>query len=152
MKGAYTLIIHVEQPVKVEIKSLGEVRFESGLWIYVGSAMGESSTSLEHRIRRHFRIEKTIYWHIDYLLDADTELLEAIWAESMKPVECDIAHSLENHEKYSPGPRGFGSSDCRKNCVAHIFHYNGDTPIQESIIQVFRNSGLQPFTTKDGLL
>ena len=152
MKGAYTLIIHVEQPVKVEIKSLGDVRFEPGLWIYVGSAMGESSTSLEHRIHRHFRIEKTIYWHIDYLLDADTKLLEAIWAESMKPVECDIAQSLENHEKYSPGPRGFGSSDCRMNCVAHIFHYNGDTQIQDSIIQVFRNLGLQPFTTKDGLL
>jgi len=64
------------------IKSLGEILFEPGLWVYVGSAMGSGSTSLENRLGRHFRKEKTIYWHIDYLLDSDAKIIEAIWAES----------------------------------------------------------------------
>lgn len=152
MKGAYMLIIQVEQPVSVQIKSMGEVSFESGLWVYVGSAMGDGSTSLENRLRRHFRKEKTIYWHIDYLLDADTEIVEAIWAESIKPIECDLVQSIAAHDDFRPGPKAFGSSDCRRGCIAHTYFYEGDEKIHNSLIQVFRRLSLQPHVTKNGLL
>lgn len=152
MKGAYTLVIRVDQPIRVQIKSLGEIMFDSGLWVYVGSAMGNGSTSLENRLSRHFRNEKTIYWHIDYLLDADVEIVEAIWARSIKPIECDLAQTLAAHNDFRHGPRKFGSSDCRRGCRAHTYFYQGDGQIQNRLIQVFRRLGLHPHVTKNGQL
>ena len=152
MKGAYTLIIKVEQPTSVQIKSLGEMKFEAGLWVYVGSAMGNGSTSLENRLSRHFRNEKTIYWHIDYLLDANVNLVGAIWAKNITPIECDIAQSLESHSDFKQGPRKFGSSDCRRGCITHTYFYQGGEQIQNSLMQVFRGLGLQPHITKNGQL
>ncbi|MFW9805550.1 MAG: DUF123 domain-containing protein [Candidatus Thorarchaeota archaeon] len=152
MKGAYALIIQVDKAVTVKIKSLRHFTFEPGVWIYVGSAMGNGSTSLENRLHRHFRKEKTIYWHIDYLLDIGTELVEAIWAESEHCIECDIAQAISNHPNYSSGLGGFGSSDCQRGCVAHIFQYHGDDPIRDSLYQIFQGLDLQPNFTNDGIL
>ena len=152
MKGVYILIIRIEQPISVQIKSLGETSFRSGLWVYVGSAMGDTSTSLENRLNRHFRKEKTIHWHIDYLLDADTEIKEAIWAESIEPVECDLAQSIAAQQDFIPGPISFGSSDCRRGCIAHTYFYDSDEQIHNNLIQVFRKLGLQPHVTKTGSL
>lgn len=152
MKGAYTLVIRIDQPTNVQIKSLGEIVFDSGLCVYVGSAMGNGSTSLENRLRRHFRNEKTIYWHIDYLLDADVKIVEAIWVESIKPIECDIAQALAAHNDFRHGSRKFGSSDCRRGCSAHTYFYQGAGQIQNKLTQVFRGLGFQPHVTKNGKL
>ncbi len=152
MKGAYILVIRVEQPVSVHIKSLGDISFGSGLWVYVGSAMGDGSTSLENRLKRHFRKEKTIYWHIDYLLDACTEIEEAIWAESTEPLECNLAQSIAAHPDFIPGPRAFGSSDCRRGCIAHTYFYDGEEQLHNKLMQVFHNLGLKPHVTKTGSL
>jgi sugar fermentation stimulation protein A len=152
MKGAYVLIIRVEQPVNIQIKSLGEITFETGWWAYVGSAMGTGSTSLENRLSRHFRREKTIYWHIDYLLDANTELAEAIWAESSEPIECSLAQSLAASDAFILGPKRFGSSDCHSGCTAHIYLYHGEEPIHNRVTNVFRKLSLEPQITKSGQL
>ena len=152
MKGAYTLVIGVTQPTSVHIRSLGDIMFESGLWVYVGSAMGNGSTSLENRLSRHFRNEKTIYWHIDYLLDTDVEIVEAIWAKSIEPIECDLAQALAAQNDFRHGPRKFGSSDCRRGCIAHTYFYQGDDQIQNRLIQVFRGLKLEPHVTKNGQL
>lgn len=153
MKGAYVLIIRVRQPVKLQIKSLGEQLFEAGVWVYVGSAMGDGSTSLENRLNRHFRKEKTVYWHIDHLLDNDdTELTEALWAESIAPFECDLAQAIGSIEGFFVGVRGFGSSDCRKKCPAHIYFYQGEELVHEKLIQVFLSLGFQPKVTNTGRL
>jgi endonuclease-3 len=152
MKGAYTLIIEVEQPVSIQLPSLGNIVFELGQWVYVGSAMGNGSTSLEKRLSRHFRDEKTIYWHIDHLLDADVKLVEAIWSTSTKPVECDLAQALAKHGDFNHGPKKFGSSDCRRGCAAHTFFYHGEDQLQSNLIQVFNGLGLEPHVTKTGQL
>lgn len=146
------LIIRVKQPISVQIKSLGEISFGSGLWVYVGSAMGRGSTSLENRLRRHFRKEKTIYWHIDYLLDAYTEIIDAIWAESVDSVECDLAQSIAAHHDFIPGPKAFGSSDCRRGCIAHTYFYESSEQIHNNLIHIFHKLGLQPHVTKTGRL
>jgi Uri superfamily endonuclease len=150
MKGAYVLIIRVKQPITVQVKSLGEIAFKSGVWVYVGSAMGDGSTSLENRLSRHFRKEKTIYWHIDHLLDANTDLEEAIWAESRIPIECDIAQSIAACDDFEGGPRGFGASDCRRGCIAHTFFYQGEEVVQSRLIQVFQRLGPTPCVTANG--
>jgi Uri superfamily endonuclease len=122
------------------------------LWVYVGSARGNGSTSLENRLRRHFREDKTIYWHIDYLLAADTKIVEAIWTESKESIECDLAQSIATHGDFIPGPKAFGSSDCRKQCIAHTYFYEGKKQIHNSLIQVFRRLGFQPYMTSNGQL
>lgn len=152
MKGAYALIIEVENAVSVQIKSLGKVTFQSGTWVYIGSAMGEGSTSLENRIKRHFRSEKTVYWHIDHLLDKDVKLLKAFWARSPVHTECDIAQEIESRIEFQAGPRQFGSSDCRRRCTSHIFRFMNSRVMDDAIDDVFKEVGLQPSITTDGSL
>ncbi len=152
MKGAYSLIIELENEVKIQIKSLGKVTFQSGIWVYIGSAMGEGSTSLENRIKRHFRSEKTNFWHIDHLLDMNVKILKAFWAQSRIHTECDIAQEIESRDEFQVGSRHFGSSDCRRGCSAHIFRFMNSGLIDDAIKEVFKQVGLQPVITMDGSL
>ena len=152
MKGVYVLVIKVKQPTKVQIKSLGEIEFESGVWVYVGSAMGDGSTSLENRLDRHFRKEKTIYWHIDYLLDEEPEIGKAIWAQSKGHIECDLAQALASNDAFEVGPKGFGSSDCKSGCFAHIFKHRRGKEIDGVLTTIFVGLGFQPQSTMDGAL
>ncbi|MBU4245420.1 MAG: GIY-YIG nuclease family protein [Nanoarchaeota archaeon] len=64
MKGIYCLVIRLEKDARIRIGSLGELFFEKGSYVYVGSAMN----GLENRIARHLRYEKKLHWHIDYML------------------------------------------------------------------------------------
>jgi Uri superfamily endonuclease len=137
MKGVYVLVIQIHNDLTLEIKSLGNLRFEKGTWLYVGSAMGNSSTNLENRLLRHFRKKKTIYWHIDYLLSQEVFLHSAIWAESSHSLECQLAEGLENDMWCVPGPKGFGASDCR---------------VVEIAQNIFTSLGLEPKLTLDGVL
>ena len=152
MKGLYVLIINVEQPTEIRIKSLGVVDFAPGIWVYVGSAMGLGSTNLENRLGRHFRKQKTIYWHIDHLLDQDMEIVKAIWAQSTIHLECEVAHALALDNSFKPGPKGFGASDCKSGCIAHIFMHNDSKSVDDALISIFVTLGLQPQVTVDGVL
>jgi Uri superfamily endonuclease len=46
MKGVYVLIISVDENIRVKVRSLSTVNFESGIYAYVGSAQN----NLEKRI------------------------------------------------------------------------------------------------------
>ena len=152
MKGAYTLIIDLEKDLSFSLKTLGDLSFEKGTWIYIGSAMGNGSTSLENRIRRHFRSEKTIHWHIDHLLKSNSRIRSAIWAESSTHIECDIAKSIEQMKNISPGPRGFGASDCKKKCWTHLSHSKIENGLEKKIQSVFTKLLLKPRMSQDGNL
>ncbi len=152
MKGAYALIIQIQYPVELQIKSLGRITFQAGIWVYIGSAMGIGSTSLENRIKRHFSLAKTVHWHIDYLLCNDVKLLKAFWAESATSFECDIAKELQSRNIFQVGPRKFGSSDCQRGCEAHIFRFRDYLKIDSVIEEVFKKAGYQPSITTDGSL
>ncbi len=152
MKGAYALIIEAENAVNVQTKSLCKVEFQSGTWVYIGSAMGNGSTSLENRIMRHFRSEKTVFWHIDHLLDKNVKLLKAFWAQNPLPTECDIAQEIQSRNEFQAGPRQFGSSDCRRGCTAHIFRFTNSGEMDAVIEDVFKEVGLQALVTTDGNL
>ncbi|MFW9794566.1 MAG: DUF123 domain-containing protein [Candidatus Thorarchaeota archaeon] len=150
MKGAYVLIIRIEKDVNVQIKSLGRVTFQAGTWVYVGSAMGDGSTSLENRIKRHFSSDKTIYWHIDYLLDKEVKLQKVFWAQSSTHSECDIAQQIQSRTEFQEGPRHFGSSDCQKECAAHLFGFNDVDSVEDVIEDVFKQVSLHPSISTDG--
>ncbi|MFX1481705.1 MAG: DUF123 domain-containing protein [Promethearchaeota archaeon] len=152
MKGAYALVIEIERPIKVRIKSLGVVSFGAGSWVYVGSAMGRTSTSLERRIERHFRSQKSVYWHIDHLLAEKVHLAKAVWAESVEHVECDIAQLMQGREEFEVGPLKFGASDCRRGCKSHIFRISTKESEDDIVKDVFKTLGLHGLITADGRL
>jgi Uri superfamily endonuclease len=144
LKGVYVLIINVLESIRLKIGALGELVFHQGMWVYVGSALGNGSTSLGNRLDRHFSQNKTIHWHIDYLLDGGARVQNAIWAESDENMECQVLKSLETESNFMIGPRGFGSSDCQSRCQSHILEVNLEEDVIRRIMTVFQSLGLNP--------
>ncbi len=113
MKGIYILLIKVSKDMQLKIGALGKVKFENGLYAYVGSAQN----NLEKRIKRHLSKNKKCFWHIDYLLgNKSTKVLKAFYKKAGKVEECKIAKKLCRTSKTV---FHFGCSDC--NCKAHFF-------------------------------
>jgi sugar fermentation stimulation protein A len=148
MKGVYVLVISLPNDIDVQIGALGTQRFDAGDWVYVGSAFGDGSTSLEHRIRRHFSREKKIHWHIDMLLQVTGPPTQVIWSESEEKRECEIANKLRQDERFIVGPKGFGSSDCKAHCGTHLFKYNRKKTV-ETLQRLFSEFGFEYNSLKD---
>jgi Uri superfamily endonuclease len=99
---------------------LGSAFFPAGRYVYVGSAL----RGIVARVARHRRLaaQKTgkLHWHIDYLLVhplvqwAGEQFLE-------NGVECDISKKIEATDGVTAPVPGFGSSDCRAACRAHLY-------------------------------
>lgn len=97
----------------IRVGALGPVRFEPGEYLYVGSA----KRNLAQRIARHRRRRKRLRWHIDYLLQRG--VVRDVHVESWKPgAECALVRRALRSGRATPGPNGFGSSDCR--CKSHL--------------------------------
>jgi len=116
-KGTYCLCIRVDRIITVEVGAIGINEFQTGYYIYVGSAL----RSLEARIRRHLNTSKglptAVHWHIDYLLREDWANIEAVYTlSSDKKMECSIASTIS---KRGLPIKRFGSSDC--HCDSHLF-------------------------------
>lgn len=107
---SYQLLIRVDDELEIDVGALGQHRFAAGHYVYTGSAR----RNLEARIRRHLSRDKRLRWHIDYLLiQPAVHILEV--TTSAEP-ECAWNQSLCGTH---PVP-GFGASDCRKGCGAHL--------------------------------
>jgi len=125
LKGVYVLIIQVNKDSDVNVGALGKLRFEKGLYAYVGSAQ----TNLEKRIKRHFRKEKRKFWHVDYLLDnSSAKIAKVVFKQASKSEECETAKVID--ERGEP-ITGFGCSDC--NCKSHLFHIRDHRFLQETM-------------------
>lgn len=126
MKGVYILILEITEDTKIKIGVLGEVIFTSGTYIYVGSGQ----KNVEKRITRHFRKDKKIKWHIDYLLSSsECKILEGVVYPLSKKYECKIS-SLALKLGGEPIKK-FGSSDCR--CISHLFKIKDPTILKNNI-------------------
>jgi Uri superfamily endonuclease len=106
----YQLLIEVTRPLRVSIGRFGMHVFPAGRYIYTGSA----KRNFEARVARHLRKEKTLRWHIDYLLAAPGVRIAGVrrYVED----ECAI-------NRATPGSvliPGFGASDCRAGCGSHL--------------------------------
>ncbi len=106
----YQLLIEVARPLRRAIGSLGTFDFSAGRYVYTGSAR----RGLEARIARHLRADKTLRWHIDYLLTAPD--VRVIDVKRSSRNECALNRALRGQV---PVP-GFGASDCRAGCGAHL--------------------------------
>jgi sugar fermentation stimulation protein A len=111
----YILILHLPRPITLKVGRLGRIRFEAGLYFYVGSG----GRSPHKRLERHSRRAKKKFWHIDYLT-VHSKVVGAITVGSARSLECDLAKVLAG--TFVP-VAGFGSSDCK--CRSHLFFAGG---------------------------
>jgi Uri superfamily endonuclease len=110
VETSYQLLVDVPRPLRCVIGRLGEFDFPVGRYVYSGSA----KRGLDARIVRHLRRQKRLRWHIDYLLNAPgVAVVDVIRS---RRGECALNRAI-------PGrvlALGFGSSDCRAGCRAHL--------------------------------
>ena len=136
--GVYTLVLFVSKEITLTVGCLGMQIFPRGHYTYTGSALGKGSSNLKHRIARHLRKEKRLFWHIDYLLADQNVFVEAIvTAETKEKIECTLNHYLKQIKGAKVPIYGFGASDCRKNCGSHLLYFseleNSDFLVQKLI-------------------
>lgn len=126
-KGAYILVFELKNKEKLKIGSLGEKIFEKGFYVYVGSAL----KGLTQRINRHFRKNKKLKWHVDYLI-LKASNLKAIPIRTFRKIECEIAKELSYISKrIIPN---FGSSDCK--CSSHLFYFSKNPINKEEFLKL----------------
>ena len=145
--GVYTLLLFLSKEVTVTIGRLGKQRFPMGYYTYTGSALGKGASSLKHRIARHLRKEKRRFWHIDYLLADENVSIEAfIVAETNEKMECKSNQYLKSIMGAKVQVKGFGASDCRKNCKSHLLYFpeikNADCLVQKLVRYLQSSSGI----------
>ena len=123
MKGIYYLVINVKKGVKKKIRKLGKIKFEKGIYIYVGSAQN----NLEKRVKRHLSAKKKNHWHIDYLLECPSANIRGVLCKNAKKEEeCKMARLLSLTEK---PVKGFGCSDCC--CESHLLKLDSLSEIKK---------------------
>ncbi len=108
--GTYQLNIRVDHDLHIRVGRLGMISFPSGDYVYTGSAKGR----LQARINRHLRREKSLHWHIDYLLTAPGVSITSV--HTSKDAEC-VLNQATLGQCLVPG---FGASDCRHGCGSHL--------------------------------
>ena len=122
-RGVYTLILFVSKEATVPVGRLGTQTFPMGCYSYTGSALGKGA-SLKNRVTRHQRKEKRKFWHIDYLLADENVSVEAVVAaETSKKLECTTNQHIKTLLGAEVKVRGFGASDCQKNCESHLLYF-----------------------------
>lgn len=133
MKGSYILVIFYAKRREIRIGALGNIVFSKGYYFYVGSGMGSiGSSTLLNRVKRHLLKpkEKSIHWHIDYLLADSISIITKIYLiPSVDPLECIIAQELSNCSDNFI--ENFGSSDC--HCKSHLFYFKEFTQLSKLI-------------------
>ncbi len=118
--GAYLLCIRLAKPLTLNIGSLGRIRFPAGRYVYVGSARN----GVAARVARHRRLAGSkagsIHWHIDYLLTHPrVRWMGAILIEG--GAECALSRRIASMPGVTAPVPGFGASDCRAGCEAHLY-------------------------------
>jgi len=124
LKGIYTIVMRLKSNVRCKVGSLGSVRFARGVYVYTGSAQGKGSVSIQGRIERHLGKRRRSFWHIDYLLAANSCNIQAfVYSETRKDLECEVNRRIQEMTHAALPVRGFGSSDCA--CLSHLLYLPG---------------------------
>ncbi|MEO2152275.1 MAG: DUF123 domain-containing protein, partial [Thermococcus sp.] len=117
MKGSYFLVIRLEEGRRIRTQGKA-FELRPGYYVYIGSAMN----SLEKRVARHFRREKRLHWHIDYLLK-EAELLRAYLIPSEVKLEEDLSREVSRFGQAVPG---FGAGDVKVSTNLYRFEDEPD--------------------------
>ena len=118
--GAYVLHLRLTGPILLRIRTLGAHELPDGSYLYVGSAR----RGIAQRCARHDRLARQksgkIHWHVDHLLADPRCVLEGI--DTLPgAMECNVSRRMARRKGISVPVPGFGSSDCRSGCRAHLY-------------------------------
>jgi Uri superfamily endonuclease len=126
LEGSYALLLRLHQQARIKIGRLGEFDFPAGDYVYTGSAFGPGG--LEARLKRHLLVSKKTHWHIDYLR-AHADLVGSVVCPN-QDLECLWAKKLLHHMGKALVD-GFGASDCRQGCKAHLVYFENPCSMED---------------------
>ena len=112
-RGVYLLVLEVPGG-RLPAGGLGEIDFNPGFYVYVGSA----ARNLDQRVARHLRLRKKLRWHIDYLRAAASSV-RAFPIRTRRDLECSLAADIARSSDGAVA--GFGCSDC--SCGSHLLYF-----------------------------
>lgn len=124
--GSYLLLLRLDQPTRLEVGRLGAFNFPAGTYAYTGSAFGPGG--LAARLGRHWKGSPRPRWHID-ALRAAARPVGYLFAPGERGLECRWSRALAKHGRVVVP--GFGSSDCRSGCPAHLVYFEDAIGITE---------------------
>jgi Uri superfamily endonuclease len=116
------LFLWLDRAAVVSVGRLGKKELPAGKYAYLGSAMGPGG--LRARLGRHLRGEGKPHWHIDAL--RRVALVQAVcyltvpWVTVEQRLECLWGQALAGLPGAAVPIPGFGASDCRLGCPAHL--------------------------------
>src|SRR5208337_3227365 len=71
LPGTYALLLSTASDAEIRVGRLGDMRLQSGFYVYVGSALGPGG--VRARVNHHMRASPRHHWHIDYVRPQTTE-------------------------------------------------------------------------------
>ena len=113
MSGAYLLLLRLNKPAPLP-KRFGDLKLLPGLYVYAGSARGPGG--IRARCARHFRHDKKLHLHVDWLTKRATSFQAAAFTNR---AECSLITQLMQSGSVEFSYKGFGSSDCTR-CNSHL--------------------------------
>lgn len=116
-KGVYALVLELNDLTQISLKKWATCVFEPGQYIYLGSALG--SGGLRARLQHHLRLSIFAHWHIDSFRRV-ARLSAVVYAITDERLECVWCRLIQNDARSFVPVAGFGASDCRHNCGAHL--------------------------------
>ena len=140
LSGAYWLALALPRPAHVRIGRLGEALFPRGYYIYTGSAHGPGG--VRARLGRHLRGSPHRRWHIDFLRAVAAPFAWG-WTTSPDPAtpwECRWAQALAAAPEAFIPLTGFGASDCRSGCPAHLVGFPSLAALQNAALSATRGT------------
>jgi Uri superfamily endonuclease len=124
--GAYVLILELRGPARLRVGALGSHELNPGTYLYVGSAR----SGIEARVARHGRLAETkagnAHWHIDSLLLHPQCRLAGVRVLA-GAAECPVSLAIARGRGVVAPVRGFGATDCRAGCRAHLYRVPGSS-------------------------
>ncbi len=137
--GAYILILELQRSIELQAGSLGLFHLKKGYYLYIGSA----KRGLPGRVERHKRLARLkrgpTRWHIDsFLKNPHVVLKKALKLPNAS--ECGTSKVIAQRAGSEVPVPGFGASDCRSGCPAHLYRVTAD--FQKNLLNILKNNNL----------
>lgn len=118
--GSYGLFLRMRSPAETKVGALGAVVLPAGEYIYLGSAHGPGG--LRARLSHHRYGGRSEHWHVDYLraVSEPTGCFYTPYNQNSPQMECRWSKELAQLPGAVIPQKGFGASDCRSGCAAHL--------------------------------
>ncbi|WP_042346633.1 GIY-YIG nuclease family protein [Bacillus massiliigorillae] len=106
----YAVFLTLNEDINIAIGAKGFQQFTKGDYIYIGSA----KKNILRRVERHYKLDKPLRWHLDYLRPYCT--ITKIQSYDHPEGECSLAATFAKQGEV--WIKHFGASDCK--CNGHL--------------------------------